>query len=291
VSELVLRQYGVDISAVDVRGSDWSLDDAARAMRRGDIDVGLFSVGLGSNALNSLAADGRFALVNLERADALVAAFPYFDKTTIPAGAYAAHSKFPQSPVTTIASYELLICSSELSERRAYQIVSALFSRSSELMRAFPLLTQLSQVDPEKNFYYPLHPGAATFYRRSREPSVLSWQLVAGIMTYAVTTGTWLLIFVRRRRVAPLLATLRTLHQTIVTGSDALTIDESSRHRRSLEEVERRAGELFVSEKIKADPYDSVKEYLRICDAELARRDVTRRTVSTDAPGRVVSVE
>lgn len=273
VSELVLKQYGVDIGDIDVHGSDLSLNDAAKAMRRGDIGVGFFSVGLGSEALNSLASDGRFSLLNLDRADALVTAFPYFDKTTIPAGAYQASAKFPQLPVTTIASYELLICSTDLSDRRAYQIVSTLFSRSSEVMRAFPLLTQLSQVDPEKNFYYPLHPGAASFYRRSTEPAVLSWQLVVGVITYGITTSTWLLFFLRRRRVAPLLTTLRSLHKMLLTSTSALSVEELHKHRRSLEDVERRAAELFVSEKIKADPYDSVKEYLRVCKAELARHD------------------
>src|SRR5262245_25955325 len=182
ISEVVIKQYGHTPMDFTIVGDRWSLSEASQAMLDDRVDVAFFSVGLGSTALDALAndKDGRFSLVTLDRADALVTAFPYLQKTVIPSGSYASSREFPAVAITTVASYELLICSSDVSDRRAYQITEALFSHKSELMRTFPLLTQLSQVDPGRNFYYPLHLGAAAFYRRLAEPPVLSWKL-AGV--------------------------------------------------------------------------------------------------------------
>ena len=74
-----------------------------------------------------------------------------------------------------------------MSERDAYRIVEVLFKSSSKLVRNFTLLTQLSRIEPERNFYYPLHPGAISFYTRSSKPPLVTSPMLSGILTYSVT--------------------------------------------------------------------------------------------------------
>jgi uncharacterized protein len=265
ISEQVLKQYDVALSDLDIEGSDWSFDEAARALKNGNIDVGFFLVGFGSPAVNDLAKDGGFTLLNIDRADGLKASNPYLETVEIPSGTYASSLAFPKENVRTVATRELLVCNRDMPTSTAYKILEAVFTGSPDLVRKFPLLTQMAQIDPQNNFYYPLHPGAEAFYKRQSAPPLIPWQIVGVGSGYTLTIGTFLLIRLHRRRVRPLLTELDRIDAAIKGTGPNISKEDLGTHREAIREVQRKAIGLYTDGKIKADPYDSLKEYIRFC--------------------------
>jgi hypothetical protein len=84
VTELVLKQHGLSLSDLEIKGgNEWDIATAAEALKKDDIDVAFFLVGVGAEALNDLAADGRFTLLNVDRAEGIPTTFPYLGKVEI----------------------------------------------------------------------------------------------------------------------------------------------------------------------------------------------------------------
>jgi TRAP transporter TAXI family solute receptor len=292
VSELVLAQYGIGVSAFEVLGSqDWTLEAASQALIKGDIDVGFFLVGLGAPAVMDLAKNGGFTLLNIDRADGIATANPYLDKIEIPAGTYASPTDFPDVPIRTVASHELLVCSRDMSSKTAYRIVEAIFTRTPDLVRTFPLITQLSQVDPQKNFYYPLHPGASSFYKRESAPPLIPWQYAGVAGTYTAALGTGFLIRLRRRRIHHLHMDLNKIEFAIKQQSGPPPSETVlNGHRLAVRAVEREAIQLFADGKIKGDPYDSLKDYIKFihecineCQRSTARPESVASATATQS--------
>jgi uncharacterized protein len=189
IAEIVLSQYGLSPSDLTVVGDDWSINHAADALMTGDISVAFLLVGYGAPAVERLANDkgGRFTLLGIDRLAGITTAHPYLEASVIPKASYPSALPFPDEDVHTLSTRELLICNSRMSERQAYKILSVLFSSSSKIVRHFTLLTQLSQIDDEHSFYYPLHPGAVSYYTREAEPPLITWQLAGGLVSYSIT--------------------------------------------------------------------------------------------------------
>lgn len=287
VAELVLKQYGVALSDFDAEGGlDWNFDDAAQALKKGKIDVGFFLVGIRSDAINDLASDGSFTLLDIDKAAGIAVANPYLDSFTIPRGTYASDQSFPDAEIHTVASRELLICSSDMSTKTAYRIVEGLFSHSPELVRQFPVLTQLSMVDPSRNFYYPLHPGASLYYRQESVPPVIPWQYIEGTGGYTVAVGGTLFIWLRRRRLRPLLATLNQIDSSIKQARPRLPEDFSG-YLQTIREVERMSIRLYTDGKIRHEEYNSLKEYIRVCLEELQKLKSSSSLSGPSVPGQI----
>jgi TRAP transporter TAXI family solute receptor len=269
ISLAILGHYGMTQAEFEVVGSTWTFEDAAQALVKGEVDAAAFLVGLGSEAMNKIASAGdRFTLVPLLRTEGIVTAMPFLEKTTIFAASYPSTHRFPDQDVMTVSTRELLVASRTISERHAFKIVETLFSSSAQLVSHFPLLTQLSRIEPERNFYYPLHSGASAFYRRSGVPSVVTPERVAAAASYSVSIATAALIFFRRRRVRLLFAELDAILESATPATPESHKDAVDR----MAKVQRYAFNLHKDWKIREDGYNAIKEYIALCSAELARK-------------------
>ena len=110
--------------------------------------------------MSALAASEDFDLLSIDRSEGVTAAFPFLDATTIPMGAYKAAQDFPSTAVKTVATREILICSSDLGNKDVIRILSTLLDHLPDVTLKCCLATQISRLDPERAFYYPLHAGA-----------------------------------------------------------------------------------------------------------------------------------
>jgi uncharacterized protein len=173
VSEDVLNHYGLkEGKDFTVVGGDGGWAEAKRELESHQVDAAFFLVGLDAKVMIDIANEGAYDLLSVDRAAGIVASRPVFESTTITPGAYPSRVAFPSKQITTIASREILVCSTSLSDGEAYRVVQALDAASGKLIREFPLLTQTSQVDPERGFYYELHPGAVKFYKSRQAPGL-----------------------------------------------------------------------------------------------------------------------
>jgi TRAP transporter TAXI family solute receptor len=282
ISEKILQQYGLSFIDFDVQGKDWSFEVASKALQAGRIDAAAFLVGFGAPALNELAAadpNHPFTLVPIKRAAGLVTTYPYLEQFSIPAGSYRSKGLFPADQVVTIATRELLVAGEAISERTAYRIVDTLFSSSTKVVAHFPLLTSLSRIEPERNFYYPLHAGASAYYRRDSQPSAFGADKIVGYLGYSATLLTFALVAIRRRRVKSILDRIDVADARV---TNARTTQELADLRAELQQIEAAAFELHRKYKIKDDNYSVAKEAIRLC-----RRRLTNRFAALPAPAAV----
>jgi TRAP transporter TAXI family solute receptor len=185
VSLYVLSHYGLNAEHGDVKivPGDGGWSEGLSDLKQNLVDAAFFLIGFNSDVMKEIASDGQFDLLTIDRSAGIVAARPAFDMAEIPPGSYASRISFPSTRIYTIASREILICNESLSDGETYRIVKGLVESSSTLIRAFPLLTQLSRTDPERGFFYELDPGAAKFYRRSSAPGLNYYALLSALAT------------------------------------------------------------------------------------------------------------
>jgi NMT1-like family len=277
VSQMIVGQCDLSLGSFELKGSTWNFDQTARALLDNHLAVAFFVVGFGSPALNTLAEDGagRFTLLSVDWAEGLIAAYPFLERSTITHGSYPSIKSFPDIDVTTISTRELLISGDQLSERHAFQFVNSLFSSSSQLVRYFPLLTQLSRHEPQQSFYCSLHPGALSFYRRSSSPASFSWPIVHRCAD--------LVDFDRHCRAdrRPSAASQSSPDRTRLCASgrgQGGFVSRADFHEDRYRGLKERAFELHRTWRIKEDGYDCLKEYLGVCLSDLAARRNQLRT-------------
>src|SRR5690348_11984839 len=86
--------------------------------------------------------------------------------------------------ITTIATKTTLATSTDLSEYEVYQIATKLSEQMHDLIKGIPFnATKVTDTDPQRDLYYPLHEGALSFYSHD-PPFFLNPQILAGIGTY-----------------------------------------------------------------------------------------------------------
>jgi hypothetical protein len=205
----------------------------------------------------------------VDRVDGLLATYPFLERATIARGSYAASAPFPNEDIPTISTRELLVARSTVSDRVAFQIVESLFNSASQLVNVFPLLTQLSRTEPQQAFYYSLHPGAVSFYRRTGT-SLFSWQLMTGAVTWSVSATTAVLTVLRRRRVRVVLDELDAVRARLNTEPDLETAFD--RHDGEFRRVQDAALRLRRKWRITEDQYNCIREHVRVSREDLGRR-------------------
>jgi TRAP transporter TAXI family solute receptor len=174
VSELVMNQYGLKFSdlAPGVEDVNYGFNMAADALINGKLEAAFFVAGIGMEAMQKVAKHGGFTLLGLDRVKGITKFSPYLTESAIPQGTYPASTLFPAENIVTIEAEEVLICRDDLDDRTAYLVVEAFFRRSSELATKFPVLAGVSKTaQTPGGSFYPLHPGAAAYYRGESIPS------------------------------------------------------------------------------------------------------------------------
>lgn len=177
LAQLVLDHDGV---VVNREGADLDFHQAAKKMIAGDWDVGFFLTTLNAGMIHRLLESGEVQLLSIDHAAALKTLYPYLDALTIPAATY----KTVEREITTIATKTTLATSTDLSEYEVYQIATKLSEQVHDLIKGIPFnATKVTDTDPQRDLYYPLHEGALSFYSHD-PPFFLNPQLLAGIGTY-----------------------------------------------------------------------------------------------------------
>ena len=177
LAQIVLDHDGI---VVDRQGGDLDYRQAAAKLASGEIDVGFFILALNAEVMQHLLESPDLQLLSIDHASALKMLFPYLDALTIPAAVYKAVPR----EVTTIGTRTVLATSTDLSDYEVYQIATKLSEQMHDLIKGIPFnATKLTDTDPQRDLYYPLHEGALSFYSHD-PPFFLNPQLLAGIGTY-----------------------------------------------------------------------------------------------------------
>lgn len=151
------------LSYADITVQYLNFNDAASNLKDGNVDAAFVTAGHPTAAVQDISATKNIRIVAVDDALAtkLIAQYPFYAKTTIPAGTY----RGVDAEVKTVAVMAMLAVSVNLSPGLVEQMLQSLFANNARLSsahRAGAMVTKASALD---GMSLKLHPGAEKFYK------------------------------------------------------------------------------------------------------------------------------
>lgn len=151
----------------DFDRSSLNFNESADALRDGDIDVGIWSVGPPTSSIVSLATTRDITLISLteEEVQKAMQAEPVFAPYQLRDDLYEGVDQVTSS----IGIPNVLAVNSAMSEELAYQITRLLFERVEDLRDIHPAAQDTTVEFSLESTPVPLHPGAIRYYEEIGE--------------------------------------------------------------------------------------------------------------------------
>ena len=161
MARYVLKVYGLTYD--DINEQFLSATESAEAIKDGNIDVVITTLGTPAPALMDLATqrDIRFLDIEPDVAQKINKEFPAYFPTTIPANTYKNQDK----PHHTLAWMGLFVVHKDMTDQLAIDILKAVFDHKDELDKIHVQFKGINLQNAVKGMPIPWHPGAEKFYR------------------------------------------------------------------------------------------------------------------------------
>lgn len=156
----VLAAY--DMTIDDIKPVYQSFGDSTESLQDGKIDAAFLCAGAPTPAVSTLDSAKNIYLVSIddEHMAKLLDSCPYYASYTIPAGTYESF----QEDAQTITVKATLICSANLSDECAYNIVSAIFENKDAITELHAKGAELDLTFATDGIAVPFHAGAAQYF-------------------------------------------------------------------------------------------------------------------------------
>ena len=152
-----------DMTFDDVNAVYQSYSDSAEGMKDGKIDAAFCVSGAPTTALVDLAATAGKPLniitLEDEHIDGLMADYPFYAKTVIPAGTYDKQ----EADVTTVAIRAMLVARADVAEDVVYELMTEMFGNLDALATGHAKFANLSLETAKDGVSIDYHPGAEKF--------------------------------------------------------------------------------------------------------------------------------
>ena len=157
--ESLLPYWGLSVD--DIKASYISYADGTDALKDGKVAMNVPHGAPPLETVSSIAETDAIKIISMEDeiVDKVIADYPSYSKTTIPAGTY----KGVDEDVTSVGIQDILCCDASLSNEEVYAITKAIYEGISTLKTIHPSLAGMT-FEGYKNSVVPLHPGAKQFY-------------------------------------------------------------------------------------------------------------------------------
>lgn len=161
MAQYVLKVYGITYDDIDEQFL--SATETTAAMKDGNIDVGIVTLGTPAPTLMDLATQRQIRFLDIEPAVAakINKDFPAYFPRTIPAGTYKDMTK----PHHTLAWMGLFVVNANMSDKLAYDICKAVFDHKAELDKIHKKFALINVESATQGMSVPLHPGAIKFFK------------------------------------------------------------------------------------------------------------------------------
>ena len=159
-AEQILQCCGLSKTLLQVR--NYNYDQAAQALKSGEIDAFFCTVGLPMQTVSALAKEAPVRLLSLtdKQMERLTETYGGYIRCTIPADTYSGQTE----EVSTVGVRAVLLADNDLEEETVKKVLSVLMSKAEELKTASGTETALSLETSGEGIAIPYHPGAAAFY-------------------------------------------------------------------------------------------------------------------------------
>ncbi len=161
MARYVLGVYGITYDDIDEQFL--SATETTAAMKDGNIDVGIVTLGTPAPTLVDLSTQRKIRFLDIEPkvAKKINKDFPAYFPRTIPAGTYKDMNK----PHHTLAWMGIFIVNKSMKDQLAYDIVKAVFEHKAELDRIHAKFKMITLDTATDGIPIPLHPGAAKYFK------------------------------------------------------------------------------------------------------------------------------
>ena len=154
----VLTAYGLTYDDIDVQYLSFS--EASTAMQNGTVDAAFATSALPNTAIVELSKMKDIVVVPIDGAgaDALIAQYPFYAKTTIGADVYGVNE------AGTVAMLATLVCTEGLDENVVYQIAKNLYEQKDALIAGHARGNDLDVNNAKAGVTVDFHPGALKYF-------------------------------------------------------------------------------------------------------------------------------
>ncbi len=158
---ILLETYGLGKN--DVTITETALQDICDAVNDGNADFGVHITPFISSPIADLSATKGIKLLSMddEYMDQIISQYPYFYKSTIPAGTYTGVDK----DTVVLGTRNNLVCASSVDEEVVYNVVKSIIEHQEELQDVHPQANQFNKENAVEGALIDIHPGAAKYYK------------------------------------------------------------------------------------------------------------------------------
>ena len=157
----IMEAYGITYN--DIQVQYLSFAEAASALKDGNIDVAFLTAGYPTSAVQDIASQHKVRLlpVDAEKADALIAKYPFYTKTKIPAGTYAGFDE----DVPAVSVMAMLVANDKVDDKLGYEITKALFKNLDRIHAAHSAAKAILKEKALEGMSLPVNAGAEKFFK------------------------------------------------------------------------------------------------------------------------------
>ena len=156
----ILEAYGITYD--DIQVQYLSFGEGASALKDGNVDAAFLTAGFPTAAVQDISSQNKIRLlpVDADKADALIAKYPFYTKTTIPAGTYQGFGE----DVQTISVMAMRVVNDKVDDKLGYEITKAIFSNLDRIQAAHAVGKMISKENAEKGMSLDMNAGAKKFF-------------------------------------------------------------------------------------------------------------------------------
>lgn len=240
--------------------------EAQAEFQAGKLDAAVFLAGLPTDAVAQLLRTGKARLLSLGRSDetgsslqGLAANLPGMVPADIPAWTYG---ELPESTVGSLAVQALLVTRADVPDPLVQEVTRRLFASRFALIKKHPAAAEMTEIQGSRGLRFPLHPGAADYYRRNEPPFFVTYAEVLSLaLTFLLTLGSGILAVrewarrVKKNRIDVYYLEVDQVAQGLVRESPEEELREA---RRKLFRLRKQAFHDLVAERINANQSFSI---------------------------------
>ena len=156
----ILAAYGVTYNDIDAQYLSFA--EGASALKDGNVDVAVLTAGYPTASVQDIASQNPVRLLPVEEkiADDLIAQYPFYTKTVIPAGTYAGFDE----EVPSVAVMAMLVAGPTVNADLGYSVTKAIFGNLDRLQAAHAVGKQITQDTAKAGMSLPMNAGAEKYF-------------------------------------------------------------------------------------------------------------------------------
>ena len=158
----ILKAYGLTYDDIDEQFLSFA--EGAAALKDGAIDVACLTAGYPTSSVQDIASQHKIRLIPLtnDRVDQLIAEYPFYTKTTIPAGTYTGFDE----DVQTVSVMAILVSNDKMSDETGYSITKAFFENLDKIKASHSAAKNISKDTATNSFdFMNMNKGSEKFYK------------------------------------------------------------------------------------------------------------------------------